>query len=213
VKSDPFLNDVRADRLIGVVSADVGDELVECARALARGGIHFLEVAMTTPAAIDSIKKASTAFPDFRFGLGTVLDVDSARLAVFSGARFIVTPSPRAAVITLCRRYHVPVICGAFTRADIKTAQQAGATAVKVFPGEQFGPVYIRTLREEFPDVALLPIGGVTPSTISEFLRAGADAAFAGSSLLEVESVTRKDWSAITSRAQEFADAASLVSR
>jgi 2-dehydro-3-deoxyphosphogluconate aldolase/(4S)-4-hydroxy-2-oxoglutarate aldolase len=170
-----------------------------------------LEVALTTPSAIQAIEAASKALPDFRFGLGTVLDVDTARLGILAGAKFIVTPAPRAEVITLCRRYQITAISGALNESDIATAFRAGADAVKVFPGEQFGPAHLSTLRSRVPDIPLLPIGGVTPGTITEFIRAGALAAFAGSSLIEESMLRNGNWNAITERALAFRQAIESV--
>jgi 2-dehydro-3-deoxyphosphogluconate aldolase/(4S)-4-hydroxy-2-oxoglutarate aldolase len=199
-----FLDQLRTERLIGIVRADVADDLAACAEALSRGGINCLEIAMTTPAAIGTLTAAVARIPEFYFGLGTVLDVETARLGILAGAKFIVTPAPRPQVITLCRRYHVPVISGAFSRSEIIAAHKAGANAVKVYPGEQFGPAYISSLKEELQDVPMIPIGGVTPPTVAEFLRAGAFAAFAGSALIEDEAINTKDWSRITQRAATF---------
>ena len=206
VKNDRFLTSLGVERIIGVVRGDLGDDdLTACARALGRGGIHSLEVALTTPAAIAAIESASRALPDFNFGLGTVLDVDTARLAVLAGAKFVVTPAPRPAVITLCRRYQIPVVSGAFGEADISAAFQAGADAVKIFPGEQFGPAHVSALHSRVPQIPLLPIGGVTPDTIAEFVRAGALAAFAGSSLIDDSVLRQRNWDALTERAEAFA--------
>lgn len=207
VKKDA-LDQFRAEKVIGLVAADLGSQIVECARALSAGGINSLEIAMTTPGAIRLLEAAHTALPDFQFGLGTVLDVDTARLGIISGASFIVTPSPRPEVITLCRRYRIPVISGAFSKADIVNAHSAGASAAKVFPGELFGPAYIRSLKEELPHIEMIPIGGVTTGTLGEFLRAGSLAAIAGNSLVEEDNVVRGDWSAVTIRARAFVEAA-----
>ena len=87
---------------------------------------------------------------------------------------------------------------------DITTALTAGADAVKVFPSEQFGPAYIKTLKETHAGGDLFPIGGVTPMTIAEYLRAGATAAFAGSSLIDDDALRERRWSQITERAQMF---------
>ena len=160
--------------------------------------------AALTPAAIETLKAASEKRPDFFFGVGTVLDVETARLGILGGASFIVTPSPRPAVITLCRRYHIPVISGAFNLADVRAAYDGGADAVKLFPGDQFGPAYVKTVLAEAPAIALIPIGGVTAATLPEFLRAGAVAAFAGSSLVSEDALRTKNWSAIKVRAAEF---------
>jgi 2-dehydro-3-deoxyphosphogluconate aldolase/(4S)-4-hydroxy-2-oxoglutarate aldolase len=207
VKKADVLARLRTERILAFVSADIGADIAPCARALSAGGINSLELAMTTPAALANLEKAAAALPDFQFGLGTVLDVDTARLAILAGASFIATPSPRPAVITLCRRYNVPVVSGAFASADIVAAHAAGADLVKVFPGELFGPAYLRKLKEEFPAVGMIPIGGVTPATIAEFLRVGVVAAIAGSSLVVPELLAQKNWAAITRRAREFTGA------
>lgn len=199
-----LLAQIRAEKVIGLVRADLGDDLVACADALARGGLNFLEIALTTPAGIATLRTAREARPDFRFGLGTVLDVDTARLGILAGARFIVTPSPRPEVILLCRRFHVPVISGAFTREDIIAGHRAGADAIKVFPGVHFGPEYIRTLTAELPEIPIIPIGGITPETIAEFLRAGAIAGFAGASLMSAAKLEARQWPAITEDACRF---------
>jgi 2-dehydro-3-deoxyphosphogluconate aldolase/(4S)-4-hydroxy-2-oxoglutarate aldolase len=212
VKKDSFLAQIASERVIGVVAADVGEDLFACAQALSEGGINSLELAMTTPSASETLKRASKLLPNFFFGLGTVLDVETARLGILAGASFIVTPSPRPAVTTLCRRYHIPVISGAFTRDDIVSAHKSGADAVKLFPGEQFGPAHIRSLMAEFSNIPLIPIGGVTPATLPEFLRAGAKAAFAGSSLLTPEALRAKDWASVKERAASFRQAAAALS-
>ncbi|MEO6004696.1 MAG: bifunctional 4-hydroxy-2-oxoglutarate aldolase/2-dehydro-3-deoxy-phosphogluconate aldolase [Opitutus sp.] len=204
---DALLAQIHADRVIGLVNGDLGDQLIACAGALADGGIHFLEVAMTTPAALKGLEVACARLPDFRFGLGTVLDVETARLGILAGVSFIATPAPRPDVITTCRRFQVPVFSGAFTREDIRTAHHAGADAIKVFPREQFGPAYIKTLAAELPGILLFPIGGVTPTTIAEFLRAGAAAAYAGTSLLEQSALDRADWASISATSSRFREA------
>jgi Entner-Doudoroff aldolase len=123
---------------------------------------------------IPMLEKATAELPDFLFGLGTVLDAETARAGILAGARFIVTPALRPAVITLCRRYSVPVFAGAFTPTEIVAAWEAGADAVKIFPAEFFGPAYIKSVKAPLPHIELVPTGGVTPDTIGEFLKAGA---------------------------------------
>ena len=211
VKKDAVLAQIRAEKIIGLVRALDGPDLIKCARALSAGGINSLEVTMTTPAVIRAFETAAAALPNFYFGLGTVLDVETARLGILAGASMIVTPALRPDVITLCRRYNIPVFSGAFTAADVTSAHAAGADAAKVFPGELFGPAYIKKLKASQPDIAMIPIGGVTPETIPEFLRVGAMAAVAGSSLLDETELEKKNWAAITERARAFTNAVALV--
>lgn len=212
MKKDAVLVQLRSEKVIGLLAADEPETLIACGRALSAGGLNAAEIALTTPALLGALEKASKALPDFRFGLGTVLDVETARAGILAGASFIVTSALRPEVITLCRRYNVAVVSGSFTAADIAAAHDGGADAAKVFPGEHFGPMYIRALKEKMPHVEMIAIGGVTPDSIPEFLRAGATAAIAGSSLLDPDWIRGKNWKAITERAQAFVrGAASFV--
>jgi 2-dehydro-3-deoxyphosphogluconate aldolase/(4S)-4-hydroxy-2-oxoglutarate aldolase len=157
------------------------------------------------------LEKASAELPEFLFGLGTVLDAETARAGILAGAKFIVTPALRPDVITLCRRYSVPVFSGAFTPTEIVNAWEAGADAAKVFPAEFFGPAYIKSIKAPLPHIELLPTGGVNAENVGEFLKAGAFATAAGSSLVEAKALKEKNWAAITARARAFAAAVAAV--
>ena len=187
------------------------DGLLDCAKALAEGGLTSIELTMTTPGAIRMLEKASAELPEFVFGLGTVLDAETARAGILAGAKFIVTPALRPDVITLCRRYSVPVFSGAFTPTEIVNAWEAGADAAKVFPAEFFGPAYIKSIKAPLPHIELLPTGGVNAENVGEFLKAGAFATAAGSSLVEAKALKEKNWAAITARARAFAAAVAAV--
>jgi 2-dehydro-3-deoxyphosphogluconate aldolase/(4S)-4-hydroxy-2-oxoglutarate aldolase len=111
-------------------------------------------------------------------------------------------------VIKACRELGVPILSGALTPTEIAGAADLGADVVKIFPAEFFGPAYIRSLRAVFPHIELLPTGGVTVQTIGAFLKAGAFATAAGSSLLDPAALKARDWPSITAKAREFAAAA-----
>jgi len=150
------------------------------------------------------LEKATAELPEFLFGLGTVLDADTARAGILAGARFLVTPALRPDVIATAKRYSVPVFCGALTPTEILNAWELGADAVKVFPAEFFGAAYIKSIKAPFPHIDLVPTGGVTPENVGEFLKAGATATAAGSSLVDAKSLKEKNWQAITARAKAF---------
>jgi 2-dehydro-3-deoxyphosphogluconate aldolase/(4S)-4-hydroxy-2-oxoglutarate aldolase len=192
---------------VGIIRADSADGLLDCAKALAAGGLTSIELTMTTPGAIKVMEQVTAALPDFIFGLGTVLDSETARLGILAGAKFIVTPALRPEVITLCRRYSVPVFAGALTPTEIVNAWEAGADAVKVFPAEFFGPAYIKSVKAPLPQIELIPTGGVTPETVGDFLKAGAWATAAGSALVDGKALKAKDWATITAKAQAFVKA------
>jgi 2-dehydro-3-deoxyphosphogluconate aldolase/(4S)-4-hydroxy-2-oxoglutarate aldolase len=204
MKKDAVLAKLKAEKVIALIRADNPDGLLDCAKALADGGLTSIELTMTTPGAIRMLEKATSELPDFLFGLGTVLDAETARVGILAGARFIVTPALRPDVITLCRRYSVPVFSGAFTPTEILAAWEAGADAAKVFPAEFFGPAYIKSIKAPFPQIELVPTGGVTPETVGEYIRVGAYATAAGSSLVEAKALKEKNWAAITARAKAF---------
>jgi 2-dehydro-3-deoxyphosphogluconate aldolase/(4S)-4-hydroxy-2-oxoglutarate aldolase len=202
------LKRIRSEKIIALIRADSSDSLLECARALSVGGLNVIELTMTTPGAIEMVAEVSRRLPEVLIGLGTVLDPATARAGIAAGARFIVTPALRPEVIKACRELGVPVLSGALTPTEIAGAADLGADIVKIFPAEFFGPAYIKSLRAVFPHIELLPTGGVTVQTIGAFLKAGAFATAAGSSLLDPAALKARDWAAITARAREFVEAA-----
>lgn len=207
MNKDAVLARIKAQKVVALIRADSSDGLLDCARALAEGGLTSIELTMTTPGAIRLLEKASHELPDFLFGLGTVLDAETARAGILAGAKFIVTPALRPDVITLCRRYSVPVFSGAFTPTEIINAWEAGADAAKIFPAEFFGPNYIKSVKAPFPQVDMVPTGGVTAENVGEFLKAGATAVAAGSSLVKAADFKAKNWPAITANARAFVTA------
>lgn len=210
---EAVLSKIRTERVVALIRANSPDGLMDCARALADGGLTSIELTMTTPGAIRMLEKATVELPDFLFGLGTVLDAETARLGILAGARFVVTPALRPDVITTCRRYGVPVLCGAFTPTEILAAWEAGADAAKVFPAEFFGPSYIKSVKAPFPQIEMVPTGGVNEQNVGEFLRAGAFAVAAGSSLVDGKALKDKNWAAITAKARAFAGAVAAAGK
>ena len=140
MNKDSVWSKIKSEKVIGLIRADSPDGLLDCAKALAAGGLSSIELTMTTPGAIKMLEKATSELPDFVFGLGTVLDAETARLGILAGAKFLVTPALRPEVITMARRYSIPVMSGALTPTEILAAWEAGADAVKGFPTELFGP-------------------------------------------------------------------------
>ena len=207
MKKAAILQKLSTEKVIALIRADSPDGLLECSDALAAGGLTSIELTMTTPGAIRMLEKATAERPNFLFGLGTVLDAETARAGILAGAKFIVTPALRPEVIKLCQRYSVPIFCGALTPTEVVNAWELGADAAKVFPAEFFGPAYIKSLKAPLPQVELVPTGGVTAENVGEFIKAGAFATAAGSSLVEAKALKEKNWAAITAKAQAFVKA------
>lgn len=171
-------------RLIALARADSAAQLRELGQTLLDAGLPQLELPLTSPAVPDIIAAVAADLPQLTLGLGTVIDTDTARRGILAGARFISTPALRPEVILLCRRHHVPVICGAHSTAEIEAALEAGADAVKLYPSrDRFGPTHVRETRQRFPDARLYPVGGVNASNVADFIHCGANAVFVASGL------------------------------
>ena len=196
--------------IVAVVRADTGGEdLVKVVEAVAAGGVHCIEVTMTTPGALAYIKvpseKLQTA--DALHGVGTVLDPETCRLAILAGAQYVVTPTLSLPTIQMARRYGKPVICGAYTPTEILTAWENGSDLVKVFPASVGGPGYIKALKGPLPHIPLVPTGGVELDNVGEFLSAGASALAVGGNLVSKKLMAAKDFDGLTANAKAFAAA------
>ncbi|GAI05180.1 unnamed protein product [marine sediment metagenome] len=167
---------------------------------------------MTIPGAIDAIKELKGAMKDnVLLGAGTVLDPETARAVILAGAEFVVCPTLNLEVIEVCRRYSKIVIPGAFTPTEILTAWEAGADIVKVFPATVGGPRYLRDIRGPLPQIRLMPTGGVNLENTPDFIRAGAVAVAAGTSLVDKKAVSQREYDIITENAKRFVEAVKLA--
>lgn len=191
--------------IVAVIRAKSPDLLVDVAGALLAGGVDVMEVTFTVPGAVRVLEQVTAKLGDkLLLGAGTVLDTETARIAILAGAEFIVSPSTNVEVIELCRRYGKAVMPGAFTPTEVVQAWQAGADIVKVFPSDIHGAKYLKALRGPLPQVRMMPTGGVALDTAADFLRAGACALGVGSSLVEAEAVAAGDMKRIESMARQF---------
>lgn len=191
--------------IVAVVRAEKGDQLVDVAEALLAGGVVAIEVTFTVPAAHRVIERVAERLGDrIVLGAGTVLDPETARIAILSGAHYIVAPNVNPRVIEMCRRYSKPVMPGALTPTEVIAAWEAGADIVKVFPSDLTGPKYLKALHGPLPHIRLMPTGGVNLDTASEFLRAGACALGVGTSLVDPKTVAAGELGKIESLARQF---------
>jgi len=192
--------------IIPVIRVASAQEAFEVSKAIKEGGISVIEVAMTTPGAMDAIKEASQKFgKEVLLGAGTVLDPETARAALLNGAKFLVSPSLNLDVIKMANRYSAVVIPGALTPTEILTAWEAGADLVKVFPIAQVGgPAYLKAIQAPLPHIPLVPTGGVNLQNAGEFIKAGAAAIAVGGELVDKKAVAEKRYSVISENAQKF---------
>ncbi len=193
--------------IVAVIRATSGELLADVAEALAAGGVEVLEVTFTVPRAPRVIETVSQRLGDkVLLGAGTVLDPETARIALLSGADFVVAPTVNVDVIRVCRRYDKLVMPGALTPTEVLTAWESGADIVKIFPSELTGPPYLKALSGPLPQVRMMPTGGVNLETAPAFLRAGAFALGVGGSLVDPKAIAAGDLSRIESLARQFVD-------
>jgi 2-dehydro-3-deoxyphosphogluconate aldolase/(4S)-4-hydroxy-2-oxoglutarate aldolase len=205
---------IEQDGVIAVVRLNDLSKAVPLTEALVAGGVRAVEFTFTNPTAGEAVAAASAALGSRALiGAGSVLDAETARVAILAGARFVVTPTVSTSTIELCNRYGVATTIGALTPTEILTAWQAGATYVKVFPANLGGPRYLRDVLGPLPQLKLIPTGGVDVDNAGEFIRAGAVAVALGSNLVDARSVATEDWETITARAQAIVDAVARARR
>jgi 2-dehydro-3-deoxyphosphogluconate aldolase/(4S)-4-hydroxy-2-oxoglutarate aldolase len=198
------IKQIREIGIIPVVRATTADEAMRAIDAIREGGISVLEITMTVPGAVSVIEQVTARFGDDALvGAGTVLDPETARACVSSGAQFIVSPALHIETIAYCRAEDVAVMPGALTPTEVVQAWNAGADFVKVFPaGAVGGPSYLKSLKAPLPQIELVPTGGVSLKTAADFIRAGAAALGVGADLVD----TKAQSSVITERARQFVD-------
>lgn len=208
------LSPIEEDGVIAVVRLDDLSRAASLTEALVAGGVRAVEFTFTNRAAAAAIAAAREALGDRALiGAGSVLDAETARIAILAGAAFVVTPTVSLPVIEICNRYGVATTIGALTPTEILTAWQAGATYVKVFPASLGGPGYLRDVRGPLPQVKLIPTGGVDVANAGHFIRAGAAAVALGSNLVDAGSVASEEWDTITVRARAVAAAVAEARR
>lgn len=198
--------------IIPVLRCDAADIAVRVAEVLIDAGLGAIEVTMTVPNAIDAIASLARRSSRSRvvIGAGTVIDAFTARRAIDAGAEFIVSPGLVAEVVQVANTAGVAMLPGALTPTEILAAVRAGGDLIKIFPAQAVGgPSYIRALRGPFPDVPLVPTGGVNLENVADFIRAGATAVGVGSELVSRDLLAREDWNALASRARQFLAAVS----
>ena len=181
------------------------DDYIAYAQAMYDGGARVIEVTMTTPGVLEAIEAISDHFGDkLLVAAGTVLDPASAREVILHGGSIIVNPCVIDDVIDVANRYNVPVFSGAFSATEVFTAMRAGATMVKIFPGALGGPKYMTNLKMVFPDVNLIPSGGITPDNAAEFIKCGACAVSGARTFMDFDKIEKEGLSSITRQVEKF---------
>ncbi len=205
MKKWDHLKRIESEGLIAVIRAQTAHQAVELADALQSGGIGLLEITFTVPGALEAIRalKSSSRFNHLLIGAGTVLDGETARLAILEGADFIVAPNLNLDTMKLCHRYQTVVMPGVMTVTEALTALEGGADIVKLFPGDVLGPQAVKALRGPLPQLPVIPTGGVRLDNVEDWFQAGVMGIGVGGELTR-KALENSQWSLAEEAAREF---------
>lgn len=201
---EQVLLEIQRIGLVAVVRASGADDAARIAEACLEGGVNALEITFTVPGAHRVLAQLAARYPhgEMLLGAGTVLDPETARIALLEGAQFVVSPSLNPETVRLCNRYRVAVMPGAMSVAEVVSCMEAGADIVKIFPGELFGPQIIKSILGPLPQAKLMPTGGVSLDNAAQWIANGAVALGAGGSL--TAGAKDGDYAAVTRTARAF---------
>ncbi|AOY76065.1 bifunctional 2-keto-4-hydroxyglutarate aldolase/2-keto-3-deoxy-6-phosphogluconate aldolase [Clostridium formicaceticum] len=200
------LNRITEAGIVAVVRAETGEIAEKIAKACIEGGIPAIEVTFTVPSAEKVIAALKEKFTkdELIVGAGTVLDSETARVAILAGAEYIVSPAFDLETAKLCNRYQVPYMPGCMTITEIIKAMEAGADVIKVFPGSVYGPSVIKAIKGPLPQSVLMPTGGVSLDNVAEWIKNGCVAVGVGGEL--TGGAKTGDFQQITEVAKQFVE-------
>jgi 2-dehydro-3-deoxyphosphogluconate aldolase/(4S)-4-hydroxy-2-oxoglutarate aldolase len=197
------IEDIAPERLVAIVRTHDADLAVPLAEAIIGGGIFSIEVALTTPRALETIAELVSRFAHRALvGAGTVRNALDASSAIAAGARFLVSPDFDERVLEKARSAQIPYVPGALTPSEVGKILAAGVDLIKIFPAVRLGPGYVQDLLGPFPQLRAIPTGGIDLSNAAEFLKAGAVALGVGSSL--TNGTGRSGLPGVTARAKRL---------
>jgi len=201
-----LLSQLLESGVVAVIRAENAEQAKKIAEACIKGGVAALEITFTVPGAAEVIKELAETYTSGQLilGAGTVLDPETARIAILAGAQYIVCPSLNIGTIRLCNRYQVPCMPGAQTVREIVEAMEAGADIIKVFPGETLGPAFVKAVKGPLPQAPLMPTGGVSLENVSEWIKAGCVAVGVGGNL--TAGAKKGDYQSITDIGKQFVE-------
>ena len=209
MKHSEVTSRIKEVAIVPIVRTSSAEMAIAAVEAIYEGGIPCVEITMTVEGAVKALEAVADRYGDqIVLGAGTVLDPETLRICMLAGAQFFVTPSLNVYTIEMAKRYSKAIFPGALTPTEILTAWEAGADGVKVFPCSALGGAkYIKAVKAPFPQIELVPTGGVNLDTIQDFLQAGSAAVGVGGELVDAKSCAEKNYTIITERARKFRQA------
>lgn len=199
------MRDIKRTGVLPCIKLHEKSDWIAYAQAMYDGGARAVEVTMTTPGALEAIEAISAHFHgEMHVAAGTVLDAATAREVILHGGEILVNPCIVEDVIDMANRYQVACFSGAMTATECFQAMRLGATAVKIFPGAVGGAKYMTNLRMVFPEVNLIPSGGINEENAAEFIRCGACAVSGARTFMNHEKIEKEGLGWITRQVARF---------
>ena len=200
---DENIGIITQSMVISIIKLSEPQKLPDVVNALEKGGVKCIEVTMTTPGALEAISSLSEDIKKRSvIGVGSVLDEETARLAILAGAEFVVSPIFKRSIIQCCRRYNTVVVPGVLTPTEIMEAWEQGADFIKIFPASNLGPKYIKNVLAPLPGIRVIPTGGIEIDSASDYILAGASAVGIGGNLVDKKAVASGQYEIITEKAK-----------
>ena len=205
MNKDEILNRIKEVGILAVLRGPSLDGTIQIVDALVEGDVNGIEVTFSTPNALEVVAALTNKYgDDILLGMGTLTKPSQVEGALKAGAQFLVSPMYDTDLVQALAESDVPFMVGALTPTEVFRAYHAGSDVVKVFPGSLTGPNYLKALHGPFPEIPLMPTGGVNIDNILEWFKAGAFAVGAGSQLCPKPLVQAGDFAAIGDIAREF---------
>lgn len=201
---NPVLAKLENLGLVPVIKIEDARKAVSLANAISDGGLPCAEITFRTEAAGEAISAIAKARPDMLVGAGTVINIEYAKRAVDSGAKFIMSPGFNPSVVDWCLDHNVPIIPGVNNASGIEIGLEKGLEVFKFFPAEASGgTAMIDALAGPFPHISFIPTGGIDAKNLSDYARKGNVLAVGGSWMVKSELIESENWDAVTALCKE----------
>jgi 2-dehydro-3-deoxyphosphogluconate aldolase/(4S)-4-hydroxy-2-oxoglutarate aldolase len=207
MKKFEVLKKIKDVGVVAVIRGENIEEAITTSKACIEGGIPAVEVTYTVPGATEVIKELKNSIPSEKLlvGAGSVLDSETARIAILAGAEYVVSPAFDLETAKLCNRYQIPYMPGCMTITEMITAMEAGCDIIKMFPGSAFGPSFVKAAKAPLPQVNIMPTGGVSLENVDQWIKNGVIAVGVGGQL------TSGSFDEIVAKSKEFVEKVKLA--
>lgn len=205
MEKEKTLQKIEEIGVLAVLRGPSPDLTIKMVAALIEGGVTGIEITFSTPNAAGVVRSLDQEFgSDILLGMGTLIVPSQVEEAVEAGAKFLVSPHTEESLASAMAGCGLPVMMGALTPSEVMQARAYGSDVVKVFPGSLGGPAYMKALKGPFPDIPMMPTGGVNEKNLGDWFSAGAFAVGAGSNLCPKELALAGEFGKITAIAKNF---------